>query len=177
MRITVLCVGFYAALRRSEIAGLDVGDVKFSSVHVGSKRSSLATIHIRRSKTDQTHASQSVVLPASGRDSCPVFWLRRLISLRPATRDTPLFSTRHGLCISPEHVALIVKDAIALVAPHHSSHDYYGHSLRRGGISALSAAGAAEFLLQRLARHKDPRSTAKYVAPSLSALVPLYLRA
>ena len=82
--------------------------------------------------------------------------------------------TRFGVRLFPEHVAYIVKDTISLVAPLHCAADYAGHSLRRGGITALSAAGAPEY---RLARHKDPRSTAKYVAPSLSVLVPLYQRA
>lgn len=177
MRITLLCVGFFAALRRSEIVDLDIGDISFHSTHVGSQSVEIASVLIRRSKTDQTHAGQTIVLPASGRDSCPVFWLRHLIRMRSATRSSPLFTTSSGARLSPSHVAFIVKDAIAFVAPHHSSAEYSGHSLRRGGISALSAAGAPEFLLQRFARHKDPRSTAKYVAPSLSVLVPLFQRA
>ena len=44
--ITLLSVGFYAALRRSELVALDVRDIKFSHAHAGDERVDIATIFI-----------------------------------------------------------------------------------------------------------------------------------
>lgn len=51
----ILLLGFAAAMRRSEIAALDVADLEFS------KRGLLVTV--RRSKTDQTGEGQEIGIP------------------------------------------------------------------------------------------------------------------
>lgn len=174
-RIALLCVGFYAALRRSEIAALNVGDIKIKRRHSGGDLIEFAVIKIRRSKTDQTAKGTRIYLPATGRDCCPVFWLRRLLSLRPAAKLSPLFTSDQGQRVLPANVAFYVKDTVTAVAPRHSPAAFSGHSLRRGGLTALSLAGVPDMLVQKIARHKDPRSTEKYITPSLSALRDAYL--
>lgn len=178
MRISLLCVGFYAALRRSELAALNIGDISFHHAFVRGHSVEYANLCIRRSKTDQTFAGQNIVLPPTGRSCCPVLWLRRQLQLRRlSSAESPLFTTDSGQRLPPAHVAFIVKDVVATVAPSHVSALYAGHSLRRGGLTALSTAGAPDAIVQRHARHKDYRSTAKYLAPPLSALVDAFRRA
>jgi integrase len=176
-RIALLSVGFYAALRRSEIAALNVGDIKFGVALTGVVKVDFVRVIIRKSKTDPGGYGQSVVLPATGRDCCPVFWLRRHLARRPAIPSAPLFISDCGRRILPATVAFIVKDTVLAFAPRHAPSAYSGHSLRRGGLTALSMAGAHEVLVQRVARHKDPRSTAKYIEPPFSALLAAYLNA
>ncbi|MBN8883712.1 MAG: tyrosine-type recombinase/integrase [Salana multivorans] len=155
--ITLLCVGFYAALRRSELAALNVGDIKIDRSRSGGHAIEFAVIKIRRSKTDQTGQGHRIHLPATGRGCCPVFWLRRLLSLRLTAKDAPLFVSCDGRRIQPQFVADTVKDTVICVAPSHSASAYSGHSLRHGGLTALSLAGAPDMLVQKIARHKDPR--------------------
>lgn len=176
-RIAMLSVGFYAALRRSEIAALNVGDIKFGKALVGSRYVNYARVLIRKSKTDPGSIGQSVVLPATDRDCCPVFWLRRLLRRRPPNPEAPLFISDSGHRIVPQTVAFVVKDTITAFAPRHAPSAYAGHSLRRGCLSALAKAGAPAFLISRVARHKDPRSTAKYLEPPFSALLEAYVNA
>jgi integrase len=176
-RITMLSVGFYAALRCSEIAALNVGDIKFGKALVGSHYINYACVLIRKSKTDPGGFGQSVTLPATDRDCCPVFWLRRLLKRRPTNPDAPLFISDAGRRILPQTVAFIVKDTITAFAPRHAPSAYSGHSLRRGGLTALALAGAHESIVRRVARHKDPRSTAKYLEPPFSALFEAYMDA
>jgi site-specific recombinase XerD len=59
----VLLVGFAGAFRRSEIVGLDVEDVQFTSDGV--------VITLRRSKTDQTGAGRKVGLPYGSNPETP----------------------------------------------------------------------------------------------------------
>lgn len=65
-RITLLSVGFYAALRRSAIAALNVGDIKFGKALVGSRYVNYARVLIRKSKTDPGNSGQSVLPPLTG---------------------------------------------------------------------------------------------------------------
>jgi integrase len=172
--ITLLCVGFYACLRRSEITALNVGDIKISSSRVRGNVVVFAVIKIRRSKTDQTGKGCHQYLPATGRDCCPVFWLQRLLAIRPAAKQTHLFASDDGSRFSAASVAYVVKNTVMAVAPRHAHANYSGHSLRRGGLTALSLAGAPNILVQKIARHKDPRSTEKYIRPSLASLHDVY---
>jgi site-specific recombinase XerD len=95
--------------------------------------------------------------------------------LRLTAKDAPLFVSCDGRRIQPQFVADTVKDTVICVAPSHSASAYSGHSLRHGGLTALSLAGAPDMLVQKIARHKDPRSTEKYIRPSLSSLREAYM--
>lgn len=177
-RFSLLTVGFYAALRRSELAALNRNDIAFHRASSGGTIHVYVTITIRKSKTDQEGVGQTVTLLSTGRDCCPLRWLRRLLSLRPNAPPTdPLFTNSTNLRITPARIAEIVKDSVAVLAPRHSVDNFSGHSLRRGGLTALSMAGAPLHVVQQHARHKDPRSTAVYIAPPLSILARAFSKA
>lgn len=167
----LLVVGFYGALRRSELAALNVGDICFKSQRqLGGVYFNMARLRIRRSKTDQAGAGQEVLLFEASPASCPLRALRSVLHLRPPDRMEPLFVKPSGKRISEGYVNRLVKRVISMVAPGHDPARYGAHSLRRGGLTALACAGVLPALVQRHARHKDPRSTLGYMAPPLGPL-------
>ena len=148
---------------RSELAALNVGDICFKSQRqLGGVYFNMARLRIRRSKTDQAGAGQEVLLFEASPASCPLRALRSVLHLRPPDRMEPLFVKPSGKRISEGYVNRLVKRVISMVAPGHDPARYGAHSLRRGGLTALACAGVLPALVQRHARHKDPRSTLGY---------------
>ena len=60
----LILLGFAAALRRSELAALDVADLEF--VREG------LVVHLRRSKTDQEGQGRKIGVPWGRTSACPV---------------------------------------------------------------------------------------------------------
>lgn len=171
----LLLIGFTGALRRSEVAELDRGDV--AQVSEG------LLITIRRSKTDQEGAGQQVAVPyASDPALCPVrqleVWTDQLDSLgaghpiageysRELHRlDGPLFRQvdRHGNIggrLSGRAVAEIVKRRAASAGL--DPDQFSGHSLRAGFATSAAAGGARELDIARQTRHKSLEMLRIYV--------------
>lgn len=168
--ITLLSVGFHGALRRSELAALNVGDVTFDSAISDGRRYKYAVICIRKSKTDQAGVGQQVYLPKTQRTVCAYRWLKKLRHrLRPSLPPSyPLFSF-NGARIKASDIAWLVKQTVERFSREDSSR-YSGHSLRRGGLTALYRAGAPLIVVQQHARHRSPESTAAYITTPLSLL-------
>ena len=157
----LLLVGFSAALRRSEIIGLDVADVEPAPKG--------AIVRVRRSKTDQ--AGEGVAIPIYRRTIyCPVGAVRDWLKLRAEQSegaipsDAPLFVgvNRGGgvkasrMCA--RNVDVIVKarcEAAGLVG-------YSAHSLRAGYCVSSREAGSTEFSIRRTTRHKSVASLHRY---------------
>jgi integrase len=146
---------------------LNLGDVTFHKARSGHVVYKYAEVRIRKSKTDQGAAGQTVALVRTPHTTSAYTWLKKLLSRCPRTlpADTPLFMLR-GARLAPSDVANLVKDVVGRFS-HFDPDDFAGHSLRRGGLTALSCAGAPLPIVQLLARHRDPASTAGYIAPPL----------
>jgi integrase len=112
----ILLAGFGGALRRSEIVGLDVGDLEF----VDGKG---VVLTVRRSKTDQHGAGQAVaVWRSNDPDLCAPTALRRWLEHRAACHaDDPLFvGLRAGgvmtaIRLSDKAVVRLVRDTAEAV--------------------------------------------------------------
>ena len=147
----LLLIGFAGALRRSELAGLDVGDVDF--VHDG------VTITIRRSKGDQEGLGARVGLPyGSDPLTCPVRALRAWLDASGVTEGPLLRAVdRHGRIgtgrMSGQAIAEVVQRAAARVGLDPTR--YGGHSLRAGMATAAAQAGAGEAAIQRQGRWRS----------------------
>lgn len=165
--VALLAVGFHAALRRSELVALDSGDISFHKARSQGVVYKYAEVHIRKSKTDQGAAGQTVVVVRTRHVTSAYTWLKRLLSRYPrgSAADTPLFAFS-GVRLPASDVANLVKDVVQRFSSFNPD-DFAGHSLRRGGLTALSCAGAPLPVVQRLARHRDPASTAAYIVPPL----------
>jgi len=145
----LLLAGFAGAFRRSELVGLDFGDVDFTSAGV--------VVTIRRSKTDQT--GQGIVrgLPyGSNPETCPVRSLQAWIEAA-GIEDGSLFRsiTRHGRIggrLSGKAVALVVKRAAKAAGL--DPERFSGHSLRAGLATSAAAAGVDPVTIAGQTGHK-----------------------
>src|SRR4051794_25267155 len=170
-------LGFGAALRRSELVGLRLGDVQ-SVPGCG------VTVLVRRSKTDQYGRGQQVAIWANPADplTCPAAAVERWLALRdmapdvaqcfgPEGRDAlPLFcgiskaGLLSGLALSDKAVARLVKSAAASAGL--DPEKYSGHSLRAGLATAAGDQGAGLADLMRQIRHKSTEVALGYLRPA-----------
>ena len=147
----MLLIGYGAALRRSEIVGLDVRDI---AVH---PRGLVVTV--RRSKTDQEGLGRVVGVARGLPGFCPVEAFETLMASR-GDCDGALFVSQHdGARLSDKAVARLVKGAAQTVGLRGVS----AHSLRAGFITAAARAGASLASLAGHARHARVDTTAGYI--------------
>jgi len=173
----MLLLGFGAALRRSELVALTIGDVETIP-----GRGIMLTI--RRSKTDQAGAGQRVAVHANPAEPgcCPATaldaWLRHRRdapdldwTASATTRaERPLFCavTKAGKLtgqgLSDKAVARLVKQAAegAGLDPD----KFAGHSLRRGLLTAGADNRAQLPELMRQSRHRSAQSVLGYLEPA-----------
>ena len=166
----ILLAGFGGALRRSEIVGLDVGDLEFVEGRG-------VVLSVRRSKTDQHGAGQAVAVWRSDNpDLCAPTALRRWLDHHDAHHsDDPLFvGLRAGgvmtaTRLSDKAVVRLVRDTAEAVGDGNpglmestfgnlavgAARSYSGHSLRAGLATAAGDAGAGLAELMRQTRHRS----------------------
>lgn len=110
----ILLVGFYGAMRRSEIAGIEVQDLNFTRLGL--------LITLRKSKTDQYDRGQQIAIPfVQDKEVCAVTALKHWLSVSGITSG-PVFRgfTRGNkgvrkTAISDKAIALIVKHYVGLM--------------------------------------------------------------
>jgi site-specific recombinase XerD len=158
----LLLIGFAGALRRSELVGLDVGDLR--STEDG------YVLTVRRSKTDQEGAGRTLGIPYGSRpETCPVRALRRWLELA-AIAEGPVFRPidRHDNVgderLSDRAVALRVQELARRAGLDPSR--YAGHSLRSGLATAAAAAGVSENDIARTTGHRSVVTLRRYVRPA-----------
>ena len=146
----LLLVGFFGALRRSELVGLNVEDIEF--VPEG------AILTIRKSKTDQEGRGREVAIGYATRaDLCPVRALQSYIAT--LGRNTgPLFVSLHKSQYTQKRryayaVALIVKDYADRLGL--DPRRFGGHSLRAGFATTAALLGATEDEIALQTGHKS----------------------
>jgi integrase len=154
----LLLVGFFGALRRSELVALDVRDVRF--VAEG------AIVTVRRSKTDQEGKGLEKGLPTTSDESlCPVRALRAWLAASGITQGQ-LFRAvdRHGRIsetrLSDRSVARIVQraaDDAGIEA------DFAGHSLRAGFATTAAARGKSLDAIMKQTGHRSERVARGYI--------------
>ncbi|PRD53034.1 integrase [Phyllobacterium myrsinacearum] len=154
----LLLLGFATAMRRSEIALLNIEDVEFVSKGV------LATL--RRSKTDQEAQGRKIAVPFGRTRHCPVGALKAWLDLLNQ-HDGPIFVriNKHGQIsksrISGEAVSFVVKTRI-----YDAGYDplpFSGHSLRAGFATSAAQAGASSHKIRQTTGHRAEASLARYI--------------
>jgi len=161
----IILLGFAAALRRSELSGLDVEDL--CPVPEG------VEVTIRCSKTDQEGSGAIVPVPFGSRlETCPVracnAWLEatELISgplIRGISRDASL-PTRYRLLgrLSPEGVNRVVHRTALRSGLDHAA-NWSGHSLRAGLATSAAKAGVPDRVIMATTRHKSRTTLDRYI--------------
>jgi len=147
----LLLLGFSGAFRRSELAALDVADLRMT-------RRGLAVM-LRRSKTDQAGEGREVAIPTiSPASLCAVTaikaWLevarivdgpifRRVVAGRPTSQR-----------ISDKAIALLVQRVAKRAG---IEGDFAAHSMRAGFITSAAERGVADHDIRRVTGHKSER--------------------
>ena len=156
----ILLFGWAGGFRRSELIGLQVGDL----VH----QSSGILVHLRRSKTDQEGSGRWVPIHARRGQVCPVRFLLRWITVAGlAEKGGPLFRPidRHGNLrdrqLSGRSIGSLVQSRIAAAGM--EAMRFGAHSLRSGLAVSAKAAGASDIEIQRVTGHRSLRGLATYL--------------
>jgi integrase len=153
----VLCVGFYAALRRSEITTLDVADVQWHPEGMA--------LTITSSKTDQEGVGEVIAVRATEDATCAVQAVREWLRLSGIAEGalvrgvTKHETVRRGR-LSDGYVNEIVKAAVARIGV--ASEGFSGHSMRAGFVTSAREAGIPDRLIMHTTRHRDVRMVATY---------------
>jgi len=154
----LLLVGFFAALRRSELAKLELRDVEFT-------RRGLV-VHVRYSKTDQEGVGRDVFIPKNKGRLCAMAALRRwlrtsCIENGALFRRVTAYSTVGKTAITPGAIALIIKRYVSRIGL--DANAYSGHSLRAGLVTSAAVAGAASWQIRTQTGHKSDAMIARYI--------------
>lgn len=153
----LLMLGFSAALRRSELVGLDVQDLTFVTAGL--------TVRLRRSKTDPFGKSRVIGVPHGSGEACTVLAVRTWLA-RAQLHDGPLFrrllaADRLGARLSDQSVNLVLKAYAAGIGL--PVERVSGHSLRAGFVTAAVRAGASLVAIQRQTGHASLDMLARYI--------------
>jgi site-specific recombinase XerD len=145
----LLLLGFAAALRRSEIVALNVEDLTDAPEGL--------RLTIRRSKTDQEGAGETLGVVRTGSATCPIAALRAWCDAAAITEGRMFRRIdRHGnvgAALTDQSVALILKKRAALAGLDPTN--YSGHSLRAGLATSAAQHGVEERLIMRTTRHRS----------------------
>jgi site-specific recombinase XerD len=153
----LLLVAFAGALRRSELVGLSVNDLRETKAGL--------CLHIRVSKTDQERRGQNIAI-ATGTTACPVKALRTWLKVTEITSG-PVFRSvfKSGRILantlSDRSVANIVKSYAKLAGIDPAA--VSGHSLRAGFMTSAAQNGASIFKMMKVSRHKSMDTLQGYV--------------
>jgi len=155
----VLLLGFAGAFRRSELAGLDMADLRFDSHKL--------TITLRHSKTDQEGQGMKKVIPRLQAESlCPVRavkdWLYAAhITSGPVFRPVDRWHAIHARRLTDRAMATIIKEAARRADL--DERQFSGHSLRAGFVTEAAMRGTPEWKIQEVTGHKSPAMLRGYI--------------
>ena len=158
----LIAIGFAAALRRSEICGLQFGDLEFLDK---SRDRSGMFVHIRRSKTDPFGRGHRIAIP-EGTGVQPVRRLRRWLA-QSGIAGGPAFQTMRrggillGRAMHPTDIARLVKHYVQAIGLDPT--EYSGHSLRAGFATSAAVHGARLDKIMEITRHTSPRMVLRYI--------------
>lgn len=155
----VLLLGFMGAFRRSELAGLDVEDIR--------KYSQGIVVTIRHSKTDQTSAGQQIGIPYLSHSSMDCIHALQEWLTAAGITSGPLFRSflKNGKVssrrLSDKSINLIVKKYAASIG---LNPEMYGaHSLRHGFATYAALQGVEERLIMKQTRHRSVEMVRRYI--------------
>lgn len=154
----LLLIGFAGAFRRSELVGLNRGDVDYVRQGI--------VIRLRRSKTDQHGSGRNIAIPFGRTHWCPVQHLNDWLG-QSQIKQGPLFRSinRHGHItaqrLSGEAVSIIVKRRVK--AAGFDPKFYSGHSLRAGLATSAAMAGASMWKIRQQTGHASDAMLTRYI--------------
>jgi integrase len=159
----ILAIGFFSAMRRSNIVALKVEDLEFSDKGM--------TITLQRSKTDQFAEGFVIgITPQADPAVCAVALMRRYLDVSGIKtgwcfRRIDSRSDCYGdKPLTRPWVAMIVK--VACERAGLDPERYASHSLRSGFVTTAAARGVTLHNIMRQTGHKSERVAMTYIRPA-----------
>lgn len=154
----LLLMGFAAALRRSELVGMNVSDVQ--EVPQG------MVITLKRSKTDLDGSGRQIGIPYARGRHCPVHALREWMTDADLSEGPILCPVdRHGRKVSArlstQAVSQVVKSRVGALGL--NPQDYSGHSLRAGLATSAALAGLPSWKIRQQTGHASEAMLQRYI--------------
>lgn len=165
----LLLIGFASAMRRSELVGVCVEHLAFTS--------SGLEIELPFSKTDQDRHGRTVFIPHARGDHCPVTaltnWLKTAgIKSGYVFRSVNRYEGISNRGLTAQSVTLIMKSTMVQIGV--DAQGFSGHSLRAGYCTSAAEQGQQTWQIRGQTGHKSDatlnkyiRGTARYKADSL----------
>jgi integrase len=155
----LILIGFFGALRRSEIVSLELdGRSTFTITDRG--------LLLKLSATKASLRTEEVAIPRRNDDLCPVAALERYLAASGITSG-PAFRaiSKSGRILNRGLDATSVRHILAkrLAAVGIEPTKYSPHSLRAGFITAAENAHVPEHIIQRTSRHKSVEVLRSYI--------------
>ena len=155
----MLSLGFFAALRGSELTQVKIEDLSFET--------SGLVLTIPRSKTDQSGDGQACAVPKQENQFCPVALIKKWLEV--SERESgPLFvginrwDTVSTKAISIQSLNNIVREC-AQLAGIFKAEQFSSHSLRRGFATSASQAGASFKSIMAQGRWRHEGTVLEYI--------------
>ncbi len=153
----LLLVGTAAALRRSELAALDVADIAVLPEGL--------RVTIRRSKTDAEGRGAVLAVGRTGQATCPAAAYTAWLAATGIAEGAAFRAVdRHGRLggrLSGNAVALIVQRRAGAAGLDAAA--YAGHSMRAGFATSAAHAGVGEIRIAHQTRHASLSTLRRYV--------------
>ena len=151
---TLLLVGFIGAFRKSELLGVRIQDITFSTSH--------ASIKVSKSKSDQESKGNYKAIPYNEThpDICPVLHIKALISAVGENKGhlfqgmTPRGDRFNGRPLSSSRFHEIFKN--------HVGKEFTTHSLRSGFVTLAKEQGVSNEKIMQQTWHKTEKSIRNY---------------
>jgi site-specific recombinase XerD len=155
----LILLGYAGAMRRSELVGLDIGDVSLGDEGL--------VVVIRKSKTDQVREGRKIGIPFGEHEgTCPVRAVLAWIE-EADIEEGPLFRSvnKHGHVMETRLSDQAVADVVqrSLVAAGKSARGFAAHSLRAGLATQAAMNGVSERAIQDQTGHKSLAVMRRYI--------------
>ena len=170
--VALILVGFAGAFRRSELVSICREDITVFEHGI--------EIHIRRTKTQQ-EKGHTVFIPCAKSSRCPVKALEQWLKLS-GIEQGPVFRAinRHdqiacGKALTPQSVALVLKETTSLAKNIEAAKSVAGHSLRAGYCTEAASVGIATHTIMEQTGHRSSTTLVKYIRPIVRSKTPSLL--
>lgn len=160
---SLILLGFACGWRRSEIANLNLSDVRFLKGGI--------RLFLQRSKTDQRGCGREIGIPEGENvDTCPVRALRRWLEFRGMAEGPLYMRFRRGQAdkaytlserLGGQGMCTALKRALRAVGE--NPKDYGMHSLRAGLVTTAAEAGSSHLAIMARTGHTNLRTVMGYV--------------
>ena len=145
--------GIYGLLRISELLPLQRRSETYHCWGDWSWNKDELRLFLAKSKTDISNRGVEIRYAPNGSKTCPVRWYRRLrkmYSMDTNDSTSPVFVREDGSLFIQSDLRSYIKTNVSRLG--YDCDKYSGHSLRRGGASALAKVGAPAHLLKSMGR-------------------------